>query len=235
MKPRHICALVVLVASAALTAGGEVIDRIVATVNGSVILQSDWETAVRFEAFVDGKELDAVTDADRKAALGRLIDQTLIDAVVRTTDFVPASDQAVAAQVLQVRKQLPSGATDASWRAALARYGLDDSDVMERVRAQMDDLRFVELRFRPSVKILPAEVEKYYREEFLPQLHRAGGQDKPLADVRPQIEELLIEARVNELEATWLQSLRTDAHIAIRPATAPVGQTVTTAGAPKVN
>jgi hypothetical protein len=238
MKTRHICALAIVVAGAALVATSEVIDRIAATVNGAVILQSDWDTAVRFEALVGGKSLDAVTSADRNATLGRLIDQALIDAVVRTTDFEPASDQEVAAQVLQVRKQLPAGATDASWRAFLARYGLDETDVTERVRVQIDDLRFVESRFRPSVKVLPADVEKYYREEFLPQLHRAGGNDKPLADVRAQIEELLIEGRVNELQATWLQSLRTDARIAIRPQlseSSPASQTVISAGAPKVN
>src|SRR5579859_83307 len=134
MKTRHICALAIVVAGMAMVVKAEVIDRIAATVNGAVILQSDWDTAVRFEAMVDGKSLDAVTSADRNATLGRLIDQALIDAVVRTTDFAPASDQEVAAQVFQVRKQLVAGASDAAWHAFLARYGLDESDVTERVR-----------------------------------------------------------------------------------------------------
>ena len=39
-------------------AAAEVIDRIVATVNGHIILQSDWEDALRYEAFSSGRPLD---------------------------------------------------------------------------------------------------------------------------------------------------------------------------------
>src|SRR6266481_5365557 len=56
----------------------EIVDRIVATVNGHVILQSDWDDAVRFEAFVEGRPLDRQSDQDRSRALDRLIDQELL-------------------------------------------------------------------------------------------------------------------------------------------------------------
>jgi len=56
----------------------EVIDRIVATVNGHVILQSDWEDALRYEAFRNRRPLDHLTAEDRKSALDHLIDQELL-------------------------------------------------------------------------------------------------------------------------------------------------------------
>ena len=37
---------------------GEILDRIVATVNGHIILQSDWEDAVRYEAFIADRPAD---------------------------------------------------------------------------------------------------------------------------------------------------------------------------------
>ncbi len=65
--------------AATLPAGaGEVIDRVVATVNGHIILLSDWEDSLRYEAFSAGRPLDGVTAEDRKSALDHLIDQELL-------------------------------------------------------------------------------------------------------------------------------------------------------------
>ena len=51
-------AILALLALAFSGASAEVIDRIVATVNGQIILQSDWEDALRYEAFSNGRPLD---------------------------------------------------------------------------------------------------------------------------------------------------------------------------------
>src|ERR1700745_58088 len=76
---RRFCNLLLLLSILAGAAyAGDVVDRIVATVNGHVILQSDWDDAVRFEAFMEGRPLGQVTDQDRGRALDRLIDQELL-------------------------------------------------------------------------------------------------------------------------------------------------------------
>ena len=67
------CITVVLAACVLPVCAGDILDRVVATVNGHVILQSDWEDAVRSEAFIAGRKLDQVTADDEKAALDRLI------------------------------------------------------------------------------------------------------------------------------------------------------------------
>jgi len=43
---------------ASLAFAGEIVDRIVATVNGHIILQSEWEDALFYEAFVAGRSLN---------------------------------------------------------------------------------------------------------------------------------------------------------------------------------
>ena len=88
---------VAFLAMAFSTGAGEVIDRIVATVNGHVILQSDWEDSLRYEAFSSGRPLDRLTVNDRKAALDRLIDQELLREQLRSSDAAHASAQEVAA------------------------------------------------------------------------------------------------------------------------------------------
>ena len=58
---------------------GQVIDRIVATVNGRIILQSDWDEALSYESLLSGRALSFFTDEDRRAVLDRLIDQELFN------------------------------------------------------------------------------------------------------------------------------------------------------------
>lgn len=202
-----------LLLSLVATCAGEVIDRILLTVNGVPITQSEWQDAVNFEALLDGREPGSINLADRQATLNRLVDQALVEQQVRTSNFVPASDQEVATRVAELRHQLPAGANDDAWRAALTRYSLSATDVDERVRVQLDQLRYMDQRFRPTVLVTRGEVEKYYRDDFVPQIKRTGAQPRPLAEVAAQIEQVLTEQHVNALLTEWLQTLRTQAQI----------------------
>ena len=90
----------------------EVIDRIVATVNGHVILLSDWEDSLRYEAFSAGRPLAGMTAEDRKAALDRLIDQELLREQQPAADSPHASPNEVAQRVAEIRKQYPEAETE---------------------------------------------------------------------------------------------------------------------------
>jgi len=71
----------------------------------------------------------------------------------------------------------------------------------------------VEARIRPTVQIAPQTIESYYRDTFLPQLHKLGSQDVPLAEVSGKIREILTQQKVNELFSSWLQTLRSESKI----------------------
>ena len=78
--------------------GGQIVDRVVTSVNGHVVLQSDWEQELDFEAFSNARDSDSFTSAARNAALDRLIDQELLREQVRPSQPAPA--ELVAAQDL---------------------------------------------------------------------------------------------------------------------------------------
>ena len=69
---------------------GQIVDRVVTNVNGHVVLQSDWEQEIAFEAFSQGRDPDSFTTDERKAALDRLIDQELLREQVRPSQPAPA-------------------------------------------------------------------------------------------------------------------------------------------------
>ncbi len=213
-----LCTLFLLLMSSPARAG-DIVDRIVATVNGHAILQSDWEDALHYEAFIAEHSPEKLTFVDRKAALDRLIDQELLRQQIRPSDFQHASDQEVAARIQEIRAQYPGAQSDSGWSAALIRYGLTEKQLKNRVALQLDLLRLVDARLRPTVQIDSKSIESYYNQELLPQLRQAGTQQIPLAQASPKIKELLTQRKIDQLLTAWLQTLRTGSEIRTQPAT----------------
>ena len=191
----------------------EVIDRIVATVNGHIILLSDWEDSLRYEAFSGGRPLDRITAEERKTALDRLIDQELLREQQPATDSPQASAEEVAQRVAEIRKQYAEAGTELGWRALLDKYRLSEETLKHHVAVELDLMRLVDARLRPSVSVDSKSIESYYNQELLPQLRQSGGQSVPLAEVTGRIKELLTQKKISQLLAAWLHNLRAGSEI----------------------
>ncbi len=205
-----------LTTSALLAHAGQVLDRIVATVNGQIILQSDWEDAIRYEAFIANRPVDMRSAADRKAALDRLIDQELLREQMRGPDAQQPTEQQVENQIQRIRKQYGAPA-DPQWKALLAAHHLTEDELRRRVTLQLELSRLVDAHLRPSANISSKSIESYYQQELLPQLHQSGAKEVPLAEVSPKIKELLTQQKITELLVTWLDTLRAGSEIHIEP------------------
>jgi peptidyl-prolyl cis-trans isomerase SurA len=200
----------------------QVIDRIIATVNGHVILQSDWDEALCYEALLSNRKVAQFNDDERHALLDRLIDQELLSEQMKSADFPHATDAEVAARVADARKQYSQAASTEAWQALLAQYQLTEKDLITHVRQQIDVMRLVDARLRPTVQIDSKSIEAYYRDQFVPKLKQAGASEVPLGEVSSKIRELLTEEKVSELLVSWLQSLRSEGQVHVPgAATAP--------------
>src|SRR5580698_2014392 len=198
----------------------QVIDRIIATVNGHVILQSDWDEALCYEALLTNRTLAQFTDDDRRAVLDRLIDLELLRGQMKSADFPHATDAEVAARVADARKQYPQATSSEAWQVLLAQYHLTEKDLFAHVRQQIDVMRLVDARLRPTVEIDSKSIEAYYRDKFVPKLKQSGASEVPLADVSAKIREVLTEQKVSELLVSWLQTLRSEGEVRM-PGVAP--------------
>ena len=192
---------------------GELLDQIVGTVNNHVILQSDWDDEVRFEAFMSGRKPEDVTVEQKKAALDRLIDQEILREQMRMTDLKPASPDAVKKQIDDLKDQQLREHPGQSWETTLTRYQLTDRVVEEHVAAELEQFQLVDLRFRPSIQISSADVERYYREQIVPKLPASDPLN--LNDAAPKIREILIQEKINQMLNSWLQTLRSQAQIQV--------------------
>ena len=189
----------------------ELIDGIVAKVNGHIILLSEWEDAVRFESFTSLKPALAFTAADRKGVLDRLIDQELLREQIHQSDSVQPSDDVLERRLAEIRKQYPEAGDGAQWAALLHQYGLSETTLRQRIEIQIELMRLVDLRLRPNIKIDEKMIESYYNDQFRPAMKQIP--ETGLAAVSPQIQEVLVQQKMNEMLTAWLQNLRAGSQI----------------------
>lgn len=230
VRAKTIVVLVLILLSSTLAlpqqTGGEVIDRIVATVNGHIILQSDWDEALCYEGLLSGRSLSQFSDEDRRAVLDRLIDQELLGEQMKSALFQPATESEAAVRVAEARKLYPEAASTEGWKSVLSRFRLSEKDVMAHVQQQIDLMRLVDAHLRPTVQIDSKSVEAYYREKFAPQLKQSGAGQISLADVSGKIRELLTQEKVSELMVSWLQTLRSESKVIVPGASGSVAEGV---------
>jgi hypothetical protein len=189
-----------------------VLDRVVAVVNNQAILASDVDDEMRLAVLDHGQAgLGALTP---KRALEQLISRALIQQQIRQEDAQAAepTQAEVDARLKEIRREVPACvhfncASEQGWATFLAAHGLTPKRVESYLRYRLQILRFIELRFRPGIRIAPEEIEAYYHETLLPQ-YALGEEIPPLDKVAPRIEEILLERQVNVLFDDWLRSLR---------------------------
>ncbi|MGC2108610.1 MAG: SurA N-terminal domain-containing protein [Candidatus Korobacteraceae bacterium] len=192
---------------------GEILDGVVATVNRCPLLRSDWDEAVRFEAFMQQKPLSQVTDSDRVLALHRLIDRQLLKAQMGASEHVQPSTDELNQDLAKLRAQLPDGNDDAGWRELLTSYGLTEDVAKQHLRDEFEVMNFIEVRLRPTVHVTGDDIEAYYKDQLLPDLAKNGGASVSLSEVEPRIRELLTQQCMDELLDVWLHNLRQQAEI----------------------
>jgi hypothetical protein len=200
-----------LLLAATVLRAAEVLDRLVVTVNGHAILQSDWQDEVRYESFVAGRSLTGVTPQDRKGALDRLIDQELLREQMNPAESVPTSPEEVEKQLEAIKSDYAGDHGAVPWRDSLASYRLTETDVKNHIALELSQLRLVDARLRPAIQIEAGDIEAYYKDHFGSQA--AGSQKISLQAATPKIRELLTQEKINELLSAWLESLHSQAQI----------------------
>jgi peptidyl-prolyl cis-trans isomerase SurA len=186
----------------------------VAVVNKKVITQSEWDEQERFEALVNGRPPESVEFS--AASLDRLVDQVLMREQIEYVRYEQLTPEMITAQVEAVRKQIYGAQNDQQWQTILTKYGLSEEEFRNRVAAQVEVMRFVDMRFRPSVHVENEQIEGYYSKTLVPELMKAGAKQETLPalkDVEPKIRGILAEERLNEMLRLWLNSLRSQGRV----------------------
>jgi pyruvate/2-oxoglutarate dehydrogenase complex dihydrolipoamide acyltransferase (E2) component len=185
------------------------IDRVVASLDGAAISESDVETEYRTEVFLEeGRVPPGIPDAETFAhVLERVIDQKLLSEEAAAERQDSAAWQERAQQTLaNLRGRF---AAEEAFQAALRSLGLNEHDLLAKIEEQERILRVVDQRMRPLVSVEPEEIEAYYHKTFLPEWAKKSKEGAPaLAEVENQIQEILVQRKIDQQLEVWLKELR---------------------------
>ncbi len=198
---------------------GTVLDRVVAVVNGDLILESDLDEETRFESIQPYRTTEA--NVSRESTLRRLIDRTLIlQQAEMEPDETAVSGKELDAQLTTLRKDIPACRqyhceTDAGWQKYVEEHGFTTEEFRQRWRERMELLKFIEVRFRNGIQISDDEIKEYYEKTMLPEYEKQHVTPPKLETISPRIEEVLLQQRVGNLLRDWLKSLRAQGRVRI--------------------
>ncbi|MEP7273850.1 MAG: hypothetical protein ABI882_20285 [Acidobacteriota bacterium] len=203
--PLHLCVIFLLLVS---PARAQIVDRMLATVNGELITESEicWELALD----PDLQPLDLSAE-NKRLMLERVIDQRILRQEAAKIPQNPPTDE----QIREYRqKELIErfGSQEALLKRTRA-VGLDPPTVREIISRRILLLKYIDFRFRSFILVQPDEVERYYREVALPRMRNRGGLVRTLDEMRAEIGNNLGEEKINAELDRFLDEARNQAQI----------------------
>jgi hypothetical protein len=116
----------------------------------------------------------------------------------------------------QITVMVKKNGSSESWEQQLTQLQLTPQEVQEHVKWQLQVMKFFDYRFRQFVVVDETEIERYYHDQFLPELATKGIEHQPpLAEVEEKIRALLTEEKLNLQIEDWLKTLKESAIIEI--------------------
>ncbi|MBI5454019.1 MAG: SurA N-terminal domain-containing protein [Deltaproteobacteria bacterium] len=145
-------------------AKAEVVDRVVAVINDSIITLSELNAAAAMATEKlsladkdDGKKSEEL----RSKMLDGLIEQKLVKQAADRAG-IDISEREIDLAVEDVKRQ--NGLTQESLLLALAQSGLTYKEYREQLKEQIRQVKFINKEIRSKIMVLPEDIEAYWRQ-----------------------------------------------------------------------
>lgn len=187
------------------------LDRVVAIVNGDLVLESDIDEERRFVVFQPYSE--PTGSFSRAQAIQRLIDRTLILQQAKEQPRKPITDKDVQANLTDLRKDILvckqyKCDTTEGWTRFLRDNGFTEEELQRHWRDRMETLQFIEDRFRMGIRISDQDAKDYYAKELVPKYAERKVTPPKFDAISDRIREILLQEQVGKLLDDWLKALR---------------------------
>ena len=190
------------------TRSQQVIDRLLATVNGEVITESEvvWELALDPEL----QPLDLGVE-NKRLMLERVIDQRILRQEAAKIPQNPPTDEQI--REYRTKELVARFGSQEAMQTRMRAVGLDFATVREIISRRLSLLKYIDFRFRSFVLVQPTEIERYYQEVALPRMRNRGGHIRTLDEMRSEITTTLSEEKINAELDRFLDEARAQAQI----------------------
>lgn len=184
-------------------------DRLVATVNGEVITQSDLVWQLALDPNVNP---EAIAEKDLTRALRIQIDTLLLDQEARRLPGVKITDE----EVMKLKGFfIRLFTSEVLLRRRLESVGMDADTFDRLLRRKIQTDKYITFRFRSFVIVTDEEVLDFYKTRVRPAVQERGevAPEEPTEEQRRQIVELLTLEKSDIEQLRWIQSARARADI----------------------
>lgn len=212
---RGFCLTLMLLLSASASSAQEVVDKMVATVNGGVrtdlITYSDllWQLALQPNTPIDNPSSEFLN-----GALQLIINQRLIYQEAEKLPTINPTEKEITDELNALIKLFPS---QSDFMERVRRVGLTNEQLREIIRQRVAIEQYLKFRFRSFVVVTPKEVSDYYRDVYIPRFQRQyPGRIVPTFEQSSkEIEAQLTEDKVESEITSFLDAARERAEITI--------------------
>lgn len=196
----------VLLVSLMRPAGAVIIDRIAVIVNVDVVTQSEIDAIQQL-----GLNVSGLPPAEN-VLQDRINHHLVLQQIAKQPPLTVAPERAQEIVDTYVQKY---GGTE-EFLVFLHSIGMNYEDFDKELREQLSIQAFVTLRFRPFVNVTIEEAEQYYDDSYKRRFELAGQPVPSFAVSFDQIQQELVESRVHERTAAWLEEIRKSAVINVK-------------------
>ena len=200
--------IVLFLLLAASAGSAQTVNCVVAVVNGEMITLLDVEVTAEFGL---GQDPAVENAADpRFAALDALIDRKIVLDLAREVRGVNKDE--IGAAIADLTRSVGEDA----FGAKLAKFGLTSKDLEPYLQDRILYDRALALRFSQSIPVSVTEVERHYRDIYVPEQARRGVAAEPIDRVSGAIQVRIRDERRAQQTAGWVRDLRKNADIQIK-------------------
>lgn len=183
-----------------------IIDKIAAIVNESVITQSELDAMEKLDLRLSGLPR-------KNSILQERIDHHLALQQLKTQPPVLLDPEEVDSTLESF--QTRQGGEE-QLMIFLTSIGMNREDLVVEIRNQLSIRKFIRDRFRPFVNITIQDAEDYYEKVYKPAAEMLAKDVPPFAEIFGEIQNLMVESKVQDHIAEWLQTLRKEARVNVK-------------------
>lgn len=199
-------ALVILLLES-LSVYPQVVDCIVAEVNGKAITLTD--ARIWLEFGIGPGDEEAVPPVTLRQALEAAIDRKVVIELVR--EDVEVTQEEAGDLLARWKGRFDTG----QWQEKLAVYGLEEKALLPYVEEMVQYIKTIDLRFGRAIEINPQDIERRYEEVYVPSERSMGREPKSLPQAQAEIEVSIRSEKVKQQSETWVRSLRAQAEVRV--------------------
>jgi hypothetical protein len=187
----------------------QIIDQVAAVINERIVTLIDVRVAESFGIFEGAPPADS--GQARMAVLEKLIDiETVLDLARDRTFIDPAR---IETEIDRIAARLGED----GFRSRLAEFGFARADLKPYIEKKLLVETVIGERFGRSVTVSLKEIEARYQDRIVPADRSAGREPRPFLSIVDALEKEIKAEKIAVQAALWIQALRDQAEIEIRP------------------